>query len=132
LGHRVAAFDLGARRIGVAVSDAAGAFVVWRGVLQRSSPLSDRQAVTAILEEYPNSTIVVGLPLLMDETEGAQALRSRQWAESLFAARPETLVFRDERLTTDAARQRGDDRTGVDAQAAEVLLLDYLREPDSP
>ena len=130
LGRRVAAFDLGARQIGVAVTDAAGAFVAWRGVVRRTSPERDREAVAKVLDSHPSATIVVGLPLLMDGTEGVQAQRTRRWAAALFAGRPELRVFRDERLTTDAALQGGAEPAGLDARAAEVLLLDFLREPD--
>ena len=130
LGHRVAAFDLGARHIGVAVTDDSGSFVAWRGVIRRAGPERDREAVARVLDDHPSATIVVGLPLLMDETEGAQARRTRRWAEALFGGRSEPLMFRDERLTTDAARQAGAEPASVDARAAEVLLLDFLREPD--
>ena len=129
LGRRVAAFDLGARRIGVAVTDATGAFVAWRGVIRRHDDARDRAAIAAVLDAHVRATIVVGLPLRMDQTEGEQARRTRQWTARLFADRPESVLFRDERLTSQAAQAAGAPPASDDAQAAEVLLLDYLSQP---
>lgn len=87
-------------------------------------------AINALLDAHPAATVVVGLPLGADGTEGEQARRTRRWARDLFDGRPERIVFRDERLTTSAAAGAGADRSTIDARAAELLLLDYLREPE--
>ncbi len=126
----MAAFDLGSRRIGVAVTDATGSFVSRRDVLRRRNLEHDRAAVGALLDAYPRATVVIGLPLRADDTEGEQARRTRRWSRDLFEGRPERIVFRDERLTTSAAAGAGADRATIDARAAELLLLDYLREPE--
>ncbi len=126
----MAAFDLGSRRIGVAVTDAAGSFVSRQDVLRRRNRVHDRAAINALLDAYPGATVVIGLPLRADDTEGEQATRTRRWAHDLFDGRPERIVFRDERLTTSAAAGAGADRATIDARAAELLLLDYLREPE--
>lgn len=128
-GRRVIGVDLGARRIGLAVTDAGGAFVATQTVLERRSLDADRTALSALLDDYPVATIVVGLPLNMDGTEGPQARRSRRWAADLFAGRAEPIVFQDERLTTDSARQAGAGTAQADAAAAALILLDFLREP---
>ena len=92
-GGRVIGVDLGARRIGLAVTDAGGAFVATRSVLERRSLDADRTALASLLDGYSDATIVVGLPLNMDGTEGPQARRSRRWAAALFAGRAEPMVF---------------------------------------
>jgi len=118
---------LGSRRIGVAISDAAGGFVAHRHVIERRSLAGDRAAVAAILDDYPDATILVGLPLSMDGTEGPQAARSRQWARQLLDDCWDAVVFRDERLTTAAARDLA--REGpVDAVAAEVIVHDFMND----
>ena len=131
LGRRVAAFDLGARRIGVAITDSLGSFLAWRGVVERRSVLRDHEVIGELLETYPRATILVGLPLRIDGTEGEQARRTRRWAEELFADRQEPMVYRDERFTSQAAAHAGAPRDSLDAYAAEMLLMDYLRNPQS-
>ena len=125
--RRIVGLDLGSRRIGVAVSDAAGGFVAHRHVIDRRNLPDDRAAVAAILDDYSDATILVGLPLSMDGTEGPQAVRARQWARQLLEDRWNAVVFRDERLTTAAARDLA--RQGpVDAVAAEVIVHDFMND----
>lgn len=127
LGRRVGALDLGERRIGVAITDAGGSFVTMRDVLKRTGRRADRDVVGSILDAYPGATIVIGLPLNTDGTESAQAARSRRWAAQLLEGRGEPVIWKDEHLTTQAARRDGAGDVDVDARAAEILLLDYLR-----
>lgn len=121
------ALDLGERRIGVAMTDAGGAFVTMRRVLTRRGGSGDASALGAILDAYPGATLVLGLPLNTDGTESAQAARSRRWAAQLLEGRSEPVIWKDEHLTTHAARRDGARDADVDARAAEMLLLDYLR-----
>ena len=131
LGRRVGALDLGERRIGFAMTDAGGSFVTMRRVLKRTGGSNDRTALGAILDVYPGATLVVGLPLNKDGSEGTQAARSRRWAAQLLQGRGEPVIWKDEYLTTQAAQQAGADDANVDARAAEILLLDYLRSETS-
>ncbi len=129
LGRRIAAFDLGARRIGAAITDGVGAFVAWRGVIERRSVPRDREAIGALLDSHPQATILVGLPLRIDGTEGEQARRTRRWTQAIFSGRKEPIVYRDERFTSHAAARAGAARDSLDAYAAETLLMDFLRDP---
>ncbi len=127
LGRRVGALDLGERRIGVAMTDASGAFVAVRQVVTRRGGIRDATALKAVLDAYPGATIVIGVPLNTDGSESPQAVRNRRWANKLLEGRSEPVVWRDESLTTQAARRDGAGDADVDARAAEILLLDYLR-----
>ncbi len=127
LGRRVCALDLGERRIGVAMTDASGAFVAMRQVVTRRGGTRDADALTGILDASPGATLVIGLPLNTDGSESSQAVRNRRWAARLLEGRSEPVVWRDESLTTQAARRDGAGDADVDARAAEILLLDYLR-----
>ena len=111
----------------MAISDGAGGFVAHRRIIRRRDLTRDRDALAAILEDYPDATILVGMPLSMDGTEGPQAARTRQWARDLLEGSMDAVVFRDERLTTAAAQARMAPRP-VDAIAAEVLVSDYLND----
>ncbi len=127
LGRRVGALDLGERRIGVAITDEGGSFVTIRRVVRRTGGRKDAAALGAILDAYPGATLLVGLPLNTDGTESAQAARNRRWATQLLEGRSEPVIWKDEHLTTQAARRDGAADADVDARAAEILLLDYLR-----
>lgn len=111
----------------MAISDSEGGFVAHRRVIQRRDLTRDRAALAAILADYPDATILVGLPLSMDGSEGPQAERARLWARQLLAGSLHAVVFRDERLTTVAAKARMAAHP-VDAVAAEVLVSDYLND----
>jgi putative Holliday junction resolvase len=76
---------------------------------------------------------VVGLPLNMDGSEGAQAAAARAFGEALRGTGL-AVVYEDERLTSwqarDEMRSRGrmpDRRSGeVDSAAARLILQQYL------
>lgn len=125
--QRIIGLDLGSRRIGVAISDARGGFVAHRRVIERRDLARDQAAVAAITDDYPSATILVGLPLSLDGSDGPQAARTRQWARQLLADQWDAVVLRDERLTTAAARERSGE-CPIDAVAAEVLVQDFLND----
>ena len=109
------------------MTDAGGSFVTVRQVLQRTGGIGDAAELSAVLDANPGATLVIGLPLNTDGTESAQARRTRRWAGQLLEGRSEPVVWKDEHLTTQAARRGGAAEADVDARAAEILLLDYLR-----
>lgn len=98
-----------------------------RRVIERRNLARDRAAVVAIIDDYPSATILVGLPLSLDGSDGPQAARTRQWARQLLADQWDAVVLRDERLTTAAARERSGE-CPIDAVAAEVLVQDFLND----
>ena len=120
--------DFGGRRIGLARCDPTRTLVSPVGVFRRSGRSRDRDRLRAMLDEQQVGLIVVGLPLNMDGTEGAQARAVREDAAELLGGREERIIFWDERLTTfEADRRLGGPEKGDDADAAVVLLEDYLR-----
>ncbi len=71
---RVLAFDLGERRIGVAVSDSDRLLAMPRGVIERSGDrAADRRAMAGAVTEAAAVEVVVGLPLSLDGSVGAAA-----------------------------------------------------------
>ena len=61
---RVAALDLGARRIGVAYSDSRRSLASpWGTIVRSGDAARDRSAVVEAVREVEASTVVVGLPL---------------------------------------------------------------------
>ena len=102
----IAALDLGRRRIGVAVTDAAAMGAHPLGIVERRALKYDLEAIAAMLRERRVETIVVGLPLNMDGSEGPAAQSARKFAAGVARElRVEVELF-DERLTSFEARDR--------------------------
>src|ERR1039457_1864892 len=102
----IAALDLGRRRIGVAVTDAASMGAHPVGIVERRALKQDLEAIATMLRDRRVSMIVVGLPLNMDGSEGPAARGARQFAASLADALGVTVEMFDERLTSFEARER--------------------------
>ena len=98
--------DLGEQRIGLAVADSDSGSVRPLATIRRSDPSRDARTLTRICDEQRIDELVVGLPLNMDGTEGAQAAITREWAASVEAALGRPIVWRDERLTSVGAESR--------------------------
>ena len=135
----IAALDLGRRRIGVAVTDAAAMGAHPVGIVERRALKHDLDAIDAMLRDRHVSVIVVGLPLNMDGSEGPAALSARKFAAAVSAALGVTVELFDERLTSFEARERLSDmparkgarKTGLDALAAVVILEGWMQaHPD--
>ena len=126
----IAALDLGRRRIGVAVTDAASMGVHPLGIVERRSLKHDLDAIGALLRDRHVSTIVVGLPLNMDGSEGPAARGARKFAEQLREVLAVDVEMFDERLTSFEARmpvRKGTRKTGLDALAAVVILEGWMQ-----
>ena len=129
-----AALDLGRRRIGVAVTDAAsmGAYPV--GVVERRSVRRDLEAIAAMLREREVTTIVVGLPLNMDGSEGPAARSARTFADKVAEVMRVKVEMFDERLTSFEAEERlkgmpvrkGARKPAIDTIAAAVILEGWM------
>lgn len=135
----IAGLDLGRRRIGVAVTDAAAMGAHPLGIVERRALKVDLDAIATMLRDRDVGTIVVGLPLNMDGSEGAAAHSARKFADQLREALAINVEMFDERLTSFEARERlagmparkGMRKTGLDALAAVVILEGWMQaNPD--
>lgn len=132
---RVLGIDLGERRIGVAVSDAARRVATPLVVVERTRDAArHRRAVAELVAEWEATLVVVGLPVSLDGTEGPAAAAAREEMAALADCVGVPVTPYDERLTTVTAhrdlsrsglggRQR---RDVVDMVAASVLLQAWL------
>ena len=131
----IAALDLGRRRIGVAVTDAAAMGSHPVGIVERRALKADLEAIGEMLHDRGVEVIVVGLPLNMDGSEGPAARGARKFAESVAEALGVSVEMFDERLTSFEARERLSDmsvrkgarKTGLDALAAVVILEGWMQ-----
>lgn len=129
---RLIGLDVGESRIGVALSDPLGKTAQPLETVARDEESVRRLA--DLVAETGAGTIVVGLPLLLDGSEGRQAGLVRQFADELARAVEVPVVFTDERLTTRQAQgvlaagkvKRGKKREATDRIAAALILRTYM------
>jgi len=137
LAGPVLGLDFGARRIGLAVSDADAAIAFPIGVLERTRRAADLAALAEVIREREIVAVVVGLPLHMDGRAGTGAEAARAFAAELGEATSLPVALIDERWTSaeaerslaDAPRKRRRQKGQVDALAATLILRTYLEQP---
>jgi putative pre-16S rRNA nuclease len=122
---RVIALDYGAKRTGVAVSDATGTIARPLGVIERVATPAGLARLCEIVGEQAAALVVVGLPLTLRGEHGKQARETDEFVRALREALDIPVETYDERFTTAiAAREAGD--ASEDARAAAHLLESYL------
>ena len=136
---RVIGLDHGSRRIGVAIADLETGMAFARSAIQRRNVDHDLALVRELCASEGVERLVIGLPLNMDGTEGAQAAAAREFGDRL-AAIGLTVDYEDERLSTWEAGERMAEvgrraRRGsgeLDSTAARVILQQYLDARHGP
>ncbi|MBI3978850.1 MAG: Holliday junction resolvase RuvX [Chloroflexi bacterium] len=131
---RVMGLDVGDRRIGVAVSDPTCTIATPLTVLRRRDLGADVRAILELAQSQDAAELVVGLPLGLRGTAGAQAEAVRAFGVELARITGMPVQYQDERLTTVAAERalvesgmrREQRRERIDAVAAALLLQSYL------
>ena len=140
------AIDLGARRTGIAISDAFTKVITPLEVLS----IADRDQLLAAIQRLitdhlgpartpPRAEIIVGLPLNMDDSEGPASKAARDFGARIAEATGHPVRFMDERLSSvqaewELARSgltRAEKKERRDARAAAAILRDFL-ESQSP
>lgn len=104
--RRIMAVDYGTRRIGTAIADLETRIATPLTTLEgRNDPAADARSVGALGAREGVERFVVGLPLNMDGSAGAQAGVSRRFAEELARQSGLAVELEDERLSTFAAAE---------------------------
>ncbi|MSO54745.1 MAG: Holliday junction resolvase RuvX [Rhodospirillales bacterium] len=139
--HRLLGLDVGAKTVGIAISDAARIVASPLSTLERVRADLDIEAVRRIAESETVGGVIIGLPVSMDGTEGRQCQRVRGFGDRLRPRVGVPVLYWDERLSTAAVqrvlideadmsrRRRGEI---VDKMAASYILqgvLDALVRP---
>ena len=129
------AFDIGEKRIGIAVSDPLGITAQGIETYHRTDDLEQDVAyLVKLASGYRPVKLVFGLPRNMDGSYGFQAQITREFAEAVLAKWDGDHAFQDERLTTASARRvlieadmsREKRKQVIDKVAAVVILQSYL------
>lgn len=132
--HRVLGLDVGARRIGIAISDPLGITAQGLDTLHRKNRKYDLHHFYKLIREYDVKEIVVGLPLRMSGQEGVQAEKIQLFAEDLRKHFKLPVHLWDERLTSAEANRllRETDLSiekrgqAVDRMAAILILQGWM------
>ena len=142
---RILAVDVGARRVGLAISDASRTLA---RPLETITVTSEADAVDRVArrieqldgEDEGIATIVVGLPSRLDGTPTPQTARVTAFIARLKTQTKLPIDTEDERLTSREAESRlalrerdwRKRKAQLDAASAAIFLQDYLdREPSS-
>jgi len=133
-GKRLLGLDVGAKTIGLAVSDGRLSLATPAHTVRRGKLRDDVAALKAVAEERNVGGLVIGLPVNMDGSEGPRCQSVRQFAANIVPGLDLPFAFWDERLSTAAVerslieqdvsrRRRGE---VIDAHAAAFILQGAL------
>ena len=130
----ILALDLGEKLVGAAISDERLVTTKRLPPLKRSNWKKLLQDVRHLVERFDARTIVVGLPLRLDGTDGDAATNARRVAANLAKSIDRPVYLQDERLTSFEAMEnlkaegfkRDEIPALVDGEAAATILRDFL------
>ena len=131
---RVLALDLGERRIGLAVSDAAGSLIFPAGYLVRTKFSQDLDRVLEIAHDRDVQGFVVGVPYTLHGEIGTSAKRAQRFIRALrkrttlpvYSIDESFTSFEAEGLLREAGRQPSREKGAVDEAAAALILQRFL------
>ena len=135
--ERFLALDVGAKRIGVAVSDELGLTAQPVMTLEtRPNRREDLRSIARLARRYNVAGIVVGRPLHLSGETSPRAAKTEQFAAELGELSGLPIHLWDERLTTrdahqilyEAGHDRQQHKSVVDQVAATLILQSFLDE----
>ncbi len=135
IGKKAIAFDIGNKRIGVAISDPFNEYAIPCETYFRTRNFTaDVHAIVKIATDRGASVIVCGMPVNFDGSESIQTVKTREFVEALRLATTLPIELEDERFTTMQAREtqimggvkRENRKKTIDSIAASYILEGYL------
>ena len=134
-GERVLGLDYGSHRIGVAVSDPLGLTVQPLPPIRREGDKKDIAVLARLASEKGVTSVVLGLPLLLNGDEGPAAVRARTFGERLRVETSLPVTMWDERLTSVQSERhliasgvRREARKGIRDSLSAMFLLQSALE----
>lgn len=135
---RIMGLDFGSKTVGVAVTDPLGYTAQGLEIIRRDSPNKLRKTLARIerlIDEYEVEKIVLGLPVMLDGSQGERVEKTKEFAQMLERRTGKEIIFQDERLTTVEAYEimdevgiKKEDRYKyVDQIAATIILEDWMK-----
>ncbi|MDD9974744.1 MAG: Holliday junction resolvase RuvX [Candidatus Poribacteria bacterium] len=126
--------DVGDTRIGVALSDELGVAAHPLCTLTRKNRKVDLIAISDLVSIHKVECVVIGLPISLDGSIGAQAEKVQKFAKRLEHVIDIPIEFQDERFTTAEAEEilhelnkdAKAQKELIDEVSAVIILDDYL------
>jgi putative Holliday junction resolvase len=134
---RYLAIDYGTKRTGLAVCDSAETIASPLTVIQGQKELIKK--ISEVVEKEDIEAVVLGLPLNMDGSEGAQSKLVLKFGKQLQNGLKIPVLLQDERLSSFSAEEkltpanytRGKRKKRLDAVAAAEILESFLEKNKS-
>jgi len=131
---RKMALDYGEVRIGIAFSDLLNIIANGYETYTRHGEDTDIKYICNLAKEKEVDTIILGLPMNMDGSEGERAAATRAFGDKLADASGLTIKYLDERLTSvsaerlliEADMRREKRKQVIDKVSATIILQNYL------
>ncbi len=120
-------FDFGTHKIGIATGQSVTGTANPLKTLSYVKNKPDWQSIEAVIREWKPDTLIVGLPMQMDDKEAEIADRAKKFARQLHGRFNLPVEMIDERLTSREAGNRlgkkvARDVTLLDSMAAKLIL----------
>ena len=119
----ILAFDFGEKRIGVAVGNTITKTAEALKIIQGKNQDEKFKAIEALIQEWQPQLLVVGLPTHPDGVEHEMTQKAKRFGNQLHGRFQKEVVWVDERYTSVSVQD------GNDAQAAQLILQQYLHQP---
>ena len=125
--------DLGAKRVGIALSDNLNIIASPLKTLTFKSQSDLLEQLKILITEFNIKTIVLGLPLNMSGADSTQTKKIRDFKSSLSIFNL-PIIYEDERLSSISAKKSmvmqnvktGHNKSEIDMRAAAIILQQYL------
>ena len=118
---RLIGVDLGAKTIGLALSDVERRLASPLKTLARGAFQKDADALLALFAEFEIVAVVLGLPLDLEGRDGPRAQSTRAFARNLAARTDVPIAFWDERFSTAVVTRSLIDNDVSRAKRAKVV-----------
>jgi putative pre-16S rRNA nuclease len=134
------AFDFGEKYIGIAVGNTLTQQARSLGAIKSRNRNPDWDGITRLVNEWQPQTLVVGLPLNMDDSENLLTKRANKFGKQLQGRYNLAVHMVDERLTTRQAlaqhSESGSSRSlakqDLDGLSAALILQTFLNDVRAP
>jgi putative Holliday junction resolvase len=115
--------DVGSTRIGIARGSSIAKIAEPLKTVPANQALSE---LSDLIDKNSVAGIVVGLPRNLDGNDTTQTKAVRQWVKDAMSLIKIPLYWQDEALTSNVAEAKSISPHGSDAEAAALILQDFL------
>ena len=125
--HQILGLDVGQKRTGIARGSSAARLAE---PLMTVDTKDVFETLKKLIVELDVKTIVIGLPRNLNGQDTPQTEWIRHWTENAKTILGGTFYWQDEALTTETAKSGKPSSKGVDADAAAIILQDFLNSAE--